>query len=127
MATISLPRQLVVGSGSAAKVGDLLKGLGLRRPLLVADPFYAQNTTVLGKVTSGIAKYDTYFDVIPDPTTQSVDRCLAKLKSSSFDSIVALGGGSAMVRDQRSNNFRINFNTRILLKQLLFSQHTGAK
>jgi alcohol dehydrogenase class IV len=98
MASIALPRKMLVGAGTASKVGPLLASLGLRKPLFVADPFYAKNETVLNKVTTGVSSYDAFFDIIPDPTTDSVDRCLRKLKSSSFDSIVALGGGSAMVR-----------------------------
>ena len=74
-----------------------MQSLGLSRPLLVADPFYASNQAILGKVTEGLKSFDSFFDIIPDPTTESVDRCLRKIKSSSFDSIIALGGGSAMV------------------------------
>lgn len=97
MATIALPRKMLVGAGTVGKVGPLLSSLGLNRPLVVADPFYAKNQAVLGSVTGSLKSYDTYFDIVPDPTTESVDRCVRKLKSSQFDSIVALGGGSAMV------------------------------
>ena len=97
MTSIALPRKMLVGPGTASKVGSLLSSLGLHRPLLVADPFYAMNKPVLDKITGPLKTYDTFFDIIPDPTTDSVDKCLRKLKSAQFDSIVALGGGSAMV------------------------------
>jgi alcohol dehydrogenase class IV len=98
MASISLPRKMLVGPGTATKVGSLLSSMGLHRPLLVADPFYSKNDALLGKITGSFKSFDTFFDIIPDPTTASVDKCLRKIKSASFDSIVALGGGSAMVR-----------------------------
>jgi alcohol dehydrogenase class IV len=116
MASIALPRRMLVGAGTSTKVGSLLTSFGLSRPLIVADPFYQPKSSgvnggeVFKKITTGLNNYDAFFDIIPDPTTDSVDRCLRKINTGNFDSIVAIGGGSAMVR------LRINVGSETNLK-----------
>lgn len=101
MANIALPRKMLLGPGTVGQLRTVLSGLGLERPLIVADPFYANNAEVMNKVTHGLRDYDVFSGVVPDPTTDSVQQCVNGLLNPSarrFDSIVALGGGSAMVR-----------------------------
>lgn len=95
MASIALPRRVLVGAGKVNELGSLLSGFRLTNPLVVADPFF-QNHSALESITSKLGKHDVFFDVVPDPTTDSVNRCLEKFLSKDFDSLVALGGGSAM-------------------------------
>lgn len=40
--------------------------------------------------------YECFFDVAPDPTLQCAQKGLEQLKSFGPDTIIALGGGSAM-------------------------------
>ena len=97
-AAINLPRQMLVGGGSVKKIGSVLKSLNATRPLIVTDAFLA-SSGALESLTSAMVdgeKYDVFDETIPDPTTESVERLVMKLKEGNFDSIIALGGGSPM-------------------------------
>ena len=80
------------------QIGNVLKSLNASRPLIVTDTFLA-SSGALETLTSAMVndeKYEVFDDTIPDPTTDSVDRLVSKLKQGNFDSIIALGGGSPM-------------------------------
>ncbi len=97
MASIALPRRMLVGGGTVKQTASLLLSMGLSKPLIVSDAFLANSGTVdkVLQATKGI-KCDVFTDTIPDPTTDSVDLCRAKIESGDFDSIIAVGGGSPM-------------------------------
>ena len=99
--SVNLPRAVLSGGGSVSRLGGLLTNMGLKRPLVVTDRFLASPESgavskVVDAMTSTVSSYDVFTDTIPDPTTDSVERCVAALASGKFDSIVALGGGSPM-------------------------------
>ena len=99
--SVDLPRTILTGGGSVGRLGGLLAQLGLRRPLLVADKFLASAQSgavdkVVAAMSPHVDDYSVFTDTIPDPTTDSVERCVDALAAGSFDSIVALGGGSPM-------------------------------
>lgn len=96
MASIALPKRMLVGGGTVKQLGGLLKELGLQRPLVVSDSFLASNGTV-DKVSNALAdlEHDVFTDTVPDPTTESVDRLRVRLEQG-YDSVVAVGGGSPM-------------------------------
>ena len=96
-----LPRAIIHGGGSVQRLGTLLADMGLKRPLVVADKFLASpQSGAVGKVCAALsataAPFEVFTDTIPDPTTESVERCVDALAAGNFDSIVALGGGSPM-------------------------------
>eukprot|EP00940_MAST-03C_sp_MAST-3C-sp2_P002893 g2893.t1 len=98
-AQIALPRRMLVGGKSVQQLGGLIKTLGKKKPLVVTDAFL-ETSGALDRVHDALnaegVNFDTFSDTIPDPTTESVDKLVQKLKSGDFDSIVALGGGSPM-------------------------------
>lgn len=96
MATILLPRKMLVGAGSVSKIASVLSGFGFSRPLIVADPFYSPSRLQHFLPTLHVHEANTFFDIVPDPTTSSIDRLVRKLKAGNFDSMVSIGGGSAM-------------------------------
>lgn len=99
MAAISLPRRMLIGGGSIRQVGSLLSQLGVSRPLVVSDKFLASPSSgAVDSIASSLGnfKFEVFTDTIPDPTTDSVERCRAALQNGNFDSIVAVGGGSPM-------------------------------
>jgi alcohol dehydrogenase class IV len=97
MASLALPRRLVVGGGVVRQTGALLRELGARKPLVVSDAFLDKLGTVR-KVTAALGDmpYGVFTDTVPDPTSDSVERLRAELVRGGYDSLVAVGGGSPM-------------------------------
>jgi alcohol dehydrogenase class IV len=97
VAHIVTPRHLVIGGGSLAQAGDLLKRIGASRVLVVTDAFLAGNGTVarLAAVldAAGIG-HAVFAETVPDPTTDVVAAGVRRLADGGFDGLVALGGGS---------------------------------
>ena len=74
---------------------QLLPTLKSEKILLVADPYFAQKGQ--GYLAASGAKETFLFsDVTPDPTVELAASGTAKVKEFAPDTIVALGGGSAM-------------------------------
>jgi len=99
--SLDLPRAILTGGGSVGRLGGLLANFGMRRPLVVADSFLASPQSgavdkVVTAMSTSVADYGVFTDTISDPTTESVERCVDALAAGSYDSIVALGGGSPM-------------------------------
>jgi alcohol dehydrogenase class IV len=92
------PTKLVFGPGKLAATGALAAAYG-KKALVVCDPFF---------VTSGLAERlrgylreaglasAVYGQVIPNPTTDSIDAGAALARREDCDVIIGLGGGSAM-------------------------------
>jgi len=91
--------RLVFGVDSIEQLGELARELGAKKVLLVTDP---------GIVAAGHAEHVrrnleqaglqiALFDqALENPTTRCVDDCLAVAKKAHPDTIIGLGGGSAM-------------------------------
>ena len=74
-----------------------LKELGAKRLMLVTDPYFAKNGTADQLVAAAMAEQTEIFDrVSPDPTVALAAEGTARVKAFCPDTIVALGGGSAM-------------------------------
>lgn len=97
VAHIVTPRHLVIGGGSLAQAGDLLKRIGVTRALVVTDGFLSGNGTV-ARLTAVLAAagvdHAVFADTVPDPTTEVVAAGVRRLADGGFDGLVALGGGS---------------------------------
>ncbi|QDY70993.1 iron-containing alcohol dehydrogenase [Qingshengfaniella alkalisoli] len=90
MITIHQPRRLEIGTGAAAKVGELAKGVS--RPLVIASGPTAQYTDGLG-LPGDISVID---DVPPEPDLPAFERVLERARAHRPDLVVGLGGGSVM-------------------------------
>ncbi len=85
--------KIISGTGSVSA----LETMGIRKLLLVADPYFAKNGTA--QQVSERAKAETVriFDrVEPDPSVTLAAEGTAVVREFEPDTIVALGGGSAM-------------------------------
>src|SRR3954470_10517661 len=91
--------RLVFGEGSVDRLGDLAREIGAKKVLLVTDPGIVaaghagrvrQN---LESVGLDVALFDK---ALENPTTKCVDDCLAVARAAGPDTIIGLGGGSAM-------------------------------
>ena len=93
MERFSCKTQILSGAGALQEV----KNMGIRRLLLVSDPYFAENGTAdrIGALT-GAEKTEVFHKVIPDPTVELAAEGTAIVKQLQPDTIIALGGGSAM-------------------------------
>ena len=93
------PQAIITGRGCRAQSADLLASLHAQRTLIVIDPFFASSeflgemrTTLTAK---GIA-VELFTEFQPDPTDQNVLAGAERFSRFGADSILAIGGGSAL-------------------------------
>jgi choline dehydrogenase len=92
---IKVPTQIVHGPGAIARLGELVKELGVKRPFLVTDT---------GVVSAGLADEAlkhlegavVFDEVRPNPDIELVGRASSAYREVDCDGLVALGGGSSM-------------------------------
>jgi alcohol dehydrogenase class IV len=98
-ALITSPRLMAIGGGALAELPGLLARLGLKRPLLVTDPYIA-SCGILDRATALLDKaqieWAVFADTVPDPTTEAIAAGVARLQGGDYDSLVAIGGGSSI-------------------------------
>lgn len=91
--------RIVFGEGVAAHVANEARTLGMRTILLIMDPFLA--TTPAGTQCTQLLRDGGMTVVLstavePDPTVPTIEAGAAHARAHAVDSIVAMGGGSAM-------------------------------
>jgi len=93
MERFSCKTQILSGPGAVAAVS----GMGIKRLVLVADPYFMENGTArrIGQM-SGAEQVEIFHKVMPDPSVELVAEGTAMVKELQPDTVVALGGGSAM-------------------------------
>ena len=97
---VAIPRPvLFVGPGSAARLCRLIGGSGARRTLIVTDAMLVKLGLVepvrrsLEAEGIDVAVFD---GIVPDPTHDVLDKGAAAVRAHGSDSILAIGGGSAI-------------------------------
>ena len=93
MEIFSCKTKILSGNGAIAGLAEW----NIKRLLLVADPYF--QTTDLPKrlqEASGAEAMETFFDVKPDPSVELSAKGAAAVQAFRPDTVVALGGGSAM-------------------------------
>lgn len=82
---------------SGIRAAEALRELACKRLFLVADPFFEKNGTA-AKIAaeSGVQQTYLFSQVTSDPTVEQVAAGVARLREFNPDTVVALGGGSAM-------------------------------
>jgi alcohol dehydrogenase len=91
--------RLVFGRGAVESLGDVTRGLGARRVLLVTDPGVARAghaALALRALDCGGLEVRIFQEVIENPTDRCVAAGLEAARSFQADHLVAVGGGSAM-------------------------------
>jgi alcohol dehydrogenase class IV len=93
-------RRVIFGWDSLAKLAELAKEFGCKRPAVVLDAFFMP--TPLKQRLSALLQEATgkepLFHAVPghEPDTASVEACAASLKRAIADLVIGLGGGTAM-------------------------------
>ena len=95
----SFPTTVIYGPGARNRIPTCLKELGIQKPLLVTDPGLRQ-TPAYAAVEEALKSQKVNFilttDVHPNPIEEDVERCGAAFKKNRCDSVIGLGGGSAL-------------------------------
>ena len=97
IATLVSPRMLLVGGGAVSKTADLLRTLGLARPLVVTDPFMVQSGLLarcLDPLEAAGLAADVFSDTVPEPTDTVIEAGVARLDGRPYDCLIGFGGGS---------------------------------
>jgi len=98
MAFITYANQCHIEHGAIDMLGDTLKQLGVKRPLICTDKGLVAVgivDTIRGRVPNDVTA--TIFDGTPEnPTEQAVNDAMALYRDNDCDGIIALGGGSSM-------------------------------
>ncbi len=94
---IVLPRLMEVGAGASQQIVSVLHNLGCKRPLIVTDRMMVELGYV-ARISETLAKADIpsdcFADTLPEPTAASIRAGVDMVRAGSYDSIIALGGGS---------------------------------
>lgn len=97
MSAIFLPRAMRIGGGALNELPAALAQLGLGAPAILTDAFLANSGALdrlLAILTDAGMAPRAYSQVIPDPTTTSVDHAVAFVAEGQHDCIIGFGGGS---------------------------------
>ncbi|MDG5495453.1 iron-containing alcohol dehydrogenase [Niveispirillum sp. BGYR6] len=97
IATILTPAIMELGGGAIAGAASVLHRLGVRRPLVVTDPWMRDSGTVerlLAPLRDAGFQPGLFADTVPDPTVTVVEQGAALLREGGYDGMLALGGGS---------------------------------
>lgn len=91
------PVNIRFGAGVLGRLSDVAKDLGLKKGILVSDPFFATNGLAdkIMKDNEGLL-VAIYSEISPNPETKEVDACADVIRKTGAEFIVALGGGSSM-------------------------------
>ncbi|ALS23984.1 MULTISPECIES: iron-containing alcohol dehydrogenase family protein [Paenibacillus] len=94
-----LPTLIEFGYGKAARLGERLLQLDVRKVFIVSDKGVASAgllTAMTESLRSSGITFDLYTDVEPDPGLETIDRGAAAFRTQPYDGIVAVGGGSSI-------------------------------
>jgi len=91
--------RIFAGRGCLSGAGDILAADGARTAAVVTDPGITQAGLLdrLKDTLEGAGiRCAVYPDVVPEPPLDSVERLASKMRSTRWDIIVGIGGGSSM-------------------------------
>jgi alcohol dehydrogenase class IV len=93
------PTTVRFGAGRIAELADHVAAVGMKRPLLVTDPFLAKQPMVKNAVKrlarAGV-ETAVFSDVKPNPVAANVEAGVKVLRDGKHDGVIAFGGGSPL-------------------------------
>jgi alcohol dehydrogenase class IV len=93
------PTAVKFGPGRVRELPDILKGVGIKRPLLVTDPGLAKLPMVASAVSANEAAgipTAIFSSIKPNPVEKNIDDGLRVYRDGKHDGVIAFGGGSAL-------------------------------
>lgn len=93
----SQPVKIIFGNNKIEELHDIFNSLGLKKGILICDPIFKSNG-LMDKILDFSAGLlvETFYDITPNPTVDSVDSCAAIMREKNIEFAVALGGGSSL-------------------------------
>lgn len=91
--------RVVFGPGSVKRAGVFARNLGSTRAMVVTDRGIADAghlDRVLESLGAAGVEWSAFMGVIENPTTETVDACVASARQNQADLLIGLGGGSSM-------------------------------
>lgn len=95
----SYPTAIRFGQGRVSEVAEACASAGMRRPLLVADPFLAESPAVRqaqDRCRALLERCDVFAELQGNPVESDVNRGVDVFRSGDHDGVIAFGGGSAL-------------------------------
>ena len=93
MEKFSCKTTIIAGAGAISALGER----NIRRLFFITDPYFMENGTARRVAATAKAEAVEFFDKVqPDPSVELAAEGTAQLKNFHPDTVVALGGGSAM-------------------------------
>jgi alcohol dehydrogenase class IV len=104
-----LPTKLSFGFGTLEGVGGEAKALGGTKALVVTDKVMVK-TGIVSRVTDRLdeVKFDVYDEVEPEPRIEVAEAVAEKVRSTEYDLVVGVGGGSSMDMAKVASGFATN-------------------
>lgn len=96
---ITLPSILQIGGGAVQQLPTILTSLSSTRPCLITDATMVElgiaDTVIQILRAQGVA-VSCFSEVMPEPNEHSITAAVDMVATGNFDSLIALGGGSAI-------------------------------
>jgi choline dehydrogenase len=93
--TVEVPTRMIHGANAVSRLGEVVAGLGVRRPLLVTDPGVA-SAGLADRALETLEDAAVFDAVRANPDVELVGEVAAVYREEGCDGLVALGGGSSM-------------------------------
>src|SRR3989441_11306495 len=92
-----LPTKILFGFGALKGLREEVENLGAGKALLVTDKVM-EKTGIVSKVSAHLdgLSYDTFDDVEPEPRVEVAESVARKVRSSPYDLVLGVGGGSSL-------------------------------
>ena len=95
---VEMPTRIIFGDGVFGEVGVYVSRLGANA-FVMLDPFLKSSPVedrLVAQLQAKAIRHTIWYDIVANPRAQTCDRAAALAKEKGCDSIVAVGGGSAI-------------------------------
>ena len=96
-ATIAAPRLMLVAGGAVRRIAEVLAKFGLRRPLIVTDPFMVASgllNRALEPLAAAGIEAGVFSDTVPEPNDRVIEAGVKIFAAQPYDCLIGFGGGS---------------------------------
>jgi 4-hydroxybutyrate dehydrogenase len=96
LSNFSFPTKIIFGPGAIGELPAKLNEVCARRPIIVTDPGVLSTDAFKKLSDIGKGQWPVFAKVRPNPVNEDVEAALSAFLENKCDSVIALGGGSAL-------------------------------